>query len=475
MTGSGLPVRSRIWRGPERAATLAAVGLGLVLWALTAAWLQIEVLGIGLLDNGDGFRVLDKALVPRRLPGLGAGVGIAESYPMMPSEAARFWRVVPDSLAGLIALVIGVVARLGGAERVSLDALTAVYHLIYAAGAAALLASLSGALRWVAAAVLAAVLLCPLTLGYFRSLYEEAAAIALLPLWTAAALHARHAPWGTVAFAAVTAAMVYAKPSLLLVVMPASAAILAGGWPIWRWVVVGILVAVVAVGLVRNQIRYGELNATNRVMTAIPYTLAGVSGWEARMFHDRLAEAPSRLDPEAARRAGLSAEATAALTAGVYPRLRQMDPQRRVAIAAEGSAARQIGGLLARPGLGLRLAAQACLTALRADYRLAYLLAHRLPQPASAVLAHAGWLFAAVAVGLGLALLRGRWLAAAFLLPPTLAPIFVVLADGYYEFEKHLLPFLLLGLFAALPALGLAGRAGAAAAELPLDAPDGAG
>ncbi|MEM9148244.1 MAG: hypothetical protein AAGC57_18920 [Pseudomonadota bacterium] len=447
---------------PRRFAWFGVLFAGLCLWAAAVTHLQTQVFGVALLDNGDGHRVLDKAFVPRGT--VVYGDAPAAAYPMMPAAEALPRRLVPDSLSGLIALASALAAKLRGAQTVSLSALPFLYHLIYALGTVMMVVANRGrVLRWAAAAVAVAALASPLTLGFFGSLYEEAAVIAGMPLWTALVILTvrgeRRRRWA-VALALATTAMIYAKPAMLLYVVPAVAVIWAAAGPGRRRPALLLALALVcALGLARNAVRYGDYNGFNRLHNGVAYTLAEVSEWPARRFGTRLDEAAARTDAAAAERLGLPAEVVARWGQSYWPDLATIDWRERERLAVPGRLSAMIALFLGAPELLALTMREACLTALRADYRLAYLWDSRGPPPGTAAFAHFGWVLLGFAVALAVALARARWLAAVLLAPAVVAPVLVVLADGYYEYEKHLLPYLLSGVFAAIGAVALWSRA----------------
>lgn len=448
-----------------RAAPALGVGVaGLIvaalLWGVLATAAHLALPGLGLLDNGDGHRVLDKAFVARGT--LGAGVAPERVYPMAPIAEIEPRRLVPDSLSSLIALVSGTAAKLAGQAEVWLGALPFLYHGVYAAGALMLIAAVPGqAGRVAAAAVLAGVLVSPLTLGLFGSYYEEAAVIAGMPLWTALALGAQRGRGRAALLALATAALVYAKPAALLYVAPALALIwgapaLRGGR--FRMALTVLLIAVCLAGLTRNAFRYGDFNGFNRLHNGLAYTLAEVSDWDARHFVDRLEEAAARVDPAEAERLGLASEVVERWGQSYWPGLHGVDWPTRMRLAEYGSLPAYLGVIARAPDTLPRLIVEPCLTALRADYRLDYLRRQPMEGWLGALHARLGWLFAALGLGLAAAAVTGRWRAAVLLLPPVAAPVLVALADGYYEYEKHLVPYLMTGAIAAIGAAVLAVR-----------------
>jgi hypothetical protein len=58
-----------------------------------------------------------------------------------------------------------------------------------------------------------------------------------------------------------------------------------------------------------------------------------------------------------------------------------------------------------------------------------------------------GWLLLVALPLLGLSLWRSRLFASTVLVAALVSPLLVVLGDGYFEFEKHLMPFLAITLF----------------------------
>lgn len=436
------------------------IGL-LVLWAVVASQVQLFALGLGFIDNADGFRVLDKAFVERMGPR--TEPPLAGHYPMLPVAEVLPIRLVPDSLAGLFALVTGCAAKLMGAERVSMPVLSALYHFLFAAGSVLLVLRVGARWgrvgQWAAGAVLLALFLAPQTSGLFGSVFEEAALVAILPLWAALALGATASARGAVLFAICSGALVYAKPASFLLLLPVFVLIglRVGGPPTLRRALLASLIAVILLGLGRNAVRFEDYNSFNRLHNGVAYAMAGVSDWQARHFEARLAERAAHVDPATARALGLPEEVVERWGQSYWPYLGLLSRTERRRLAEPGKLGAVLGLIVSEPTIAVAMVREGTLTAMRADYGLDY-----LTQGGDEGGGNAGWRFGGLgyllpllAAGLAVALLCRRWITAAFLLPPLLAPSMIVLADGFYEFEKHMLPYLLAGTISGLAGLAL--------------------
>ncbi len=422
---------------------LAALALAVLALAGATTLLQLAVFEIHLVNNGDGFRVLDKAFVDRRL--IGSGLPFAPSYRMLPIEAVPPIRLLPDSLSGLLVLAIALASKAMGLTLFHCWVLTLVYHALFLAGLWALVASL--ATRVARALVLLAAgafLLCPLGIGYFASPFEEAAVFALFPLWAAALRRAEDGPRGVALAVAATMALIYAKPSLMLFALPALA-LLPGLRPARRWLVLGLLAAVVLGGLLRNQIRYGDPNAYNRVYNGLAYSAAGVSGWPERHFLARTEVQGDRVGAQGFAESGLPEPARPFWGTSFWPVAGTLSRERFAELAAAGRGPAYLAKLARAPSLAGAVAVEGWETARRADYRLAYLFPGPIRPPVDAGLRHLGLLLPVALAILVAAVLARERRAATLTLPLVLSPVFVVMADGYYEFEKHMMPFLATG------------------------------
>ncbi len=437
--------------------------LGVLAFATLATGVQIGLGGLSLADNGDGFRVLDKGFVPREAQTPGAPPGAA--YPMMPLAEARIERAFPDNLSGLLMGAIALAAKAAGLSEVPVWPLTFLYHTLFAAGVGLLLRGLvHPAAKGAVLAAAAAFLATPGLVGMFHSFMEDAAAYAVFPLWLAALREAARREGAEPLAVVATCALLYAKPSTLLFVLPVLLLLALRPGRGRPWLAALLLVAL-AVGAARNQVRFGELNAFNRVYNGLAYASAEVSDWPVRHFVERNAMAKGLVADDHPLLDRLPEPARDLWGASFWPDGRDLPPDIREALAAEGRLTAYLGHLAAEPRLLADILRESWETAVAADYRLDYLSPGIRAWPGTPLLSGLGFVLPAAAVLLLLALARRAWIGAALMAPIVLSPAFVVAADGFYEYEKHLLIYLAPGALAAVATLDLALRRAAPALE----------
>ncbi len=409
--------------GPSTAlASLAALALAALLGEAAE----------GLRASGDAVRLLGPAGVAEGA--VGPWETLPWSLPLDEEAGAR-----PATPAALPLWLLAAAHRAAGLAAVETASLLALHLGLYAWGVLRLMGDAAGPWeRWGTLAAGAGVLGSGLG-GFFRAPYEEALALALLP--HVAHLLRHPARWPIWAALALAAGLLGAKaylPLLLPAVLLAGASVRRGaGRAVWA-------VGALAAGLLPLALRPegpGMANAYNRLFNGLAYTEARVSDWPARDWEAREALAGERVGPPPP---GLLAPALEPLWGtSFWPAALSLTEAERARAVAAGRA-----GALARrfaddPGRLAGLAREATLTAIGADYRLCYLRADRCATPRAprAALGAAGLAFAAAPALAALALLRGRGATALAWAAIAAAPTAIALADGFYEFEKHLVLF----------------------------------
>jgi len=405
--------------------------------ALAAASLALATLllatGQMLRDNGDGGRILGPAFAaPAALP---VWEPLPRSFAMAPLAEGMRW---PDDLAALPAWALALAQKAVGADHFHLLALVWLYAALFLTGLWALWRDLAG--PWARAALVAGGAFAgqPAFAAFLASPYEEGFALALAPLFVhLAAFPARR---GAALAALIGAGFVAAKAALALLLPAALPAIATRRRGAGRLVLIALVIAVSGATVARQLAERSWSNAFNRVFNGLAYAQAGVGGWQARSWTERediapeaVGPAPGWLAPELRPLWGLS----------FHPQGAALPPDLRRAAIAEGRWRRMALRLAAEPALIAKTAYEASRTALRADFRLCYLRPERCAggPPGLGVARHAGLVFLLAPALAGLALWRRRWGIALMLLAGAAAPTAVSLADGYFEFEKHLVIF----------------------------------
>ena len=427
---------------------VALTGLAVVLCIWSTQWL-----GAGYCDNGDGWRVLRRILaedVHAPEPGIHT---LADTYRMTPLTASNLDQALPRSTSGLLFSVVALATRVAGSLDFHLPVITGLYFLSYLAGMACWWrTSCPRGTRLLATLGWATLLLQPYTLGLFHSLYEEAALVALLPAWTWALQ--RHWSSGTerISFCLLSLSILLAKPQAF-VLLPLVLLTL------WRHrsrqagLAAGLmLLCVMALGY-RSQVQQAPFNAFNRLSYGVAISLEGVGHWPARDHLARQAMANQKVDPTQVAHLGLPAGVLDSWGHGFWPYCSQASRPDCSVTEAAGRAGPFLRLLTTRPQLlGLTLR-ESWWTAVHADYSLNYITSHEglaATPTSSAILSRGGMVWWLTVVCLVMAAWRrnllGLCLSAMTLATPTLT----VLGDGYYEFERHLLPFMALTWPAAL-------------------------
>ncbi len=321
--------------------------------ALLLTWLTVGPLGIGLSNNGDGWRLLRRAWAVDPL--VGQPHPLADVYDMAPWTFDNLAQGLPRSTSGVVFFLIAALSQALGETRFQLPFVTLVYHLVY----------VTGLVRWVqtsasrgerAASIIlwGGLLLSPYTLSVFHSVLEEAAFVALLPWWThllRQVWHQRHGH-GLTAFIGLSLGVLLAKPQTAIL-LPLVLGVL------WR---------------ARGRAQHAPFNGFNR-----------------------------------------------------------------------------LSGVAHHPTAWWASVREAWWTAVNADYSMSYITMQngRLGAPGESslfrrLMSCAGalwWALLALTLWSGL---QRRMLPLALGLTLLCTPTVVVLGDGYYEFERHLLPYLTL-------------------------------
>ncbi len=385
-------------------------------------------LAVGVALSAEGLRVTGDA---RRLFAP-AGVEAAELWAPMPDRLA----LAPaqgeaiGSVAAIPLLALAEIHRAIGLSEMRLDWLAAAYGAVFGAGLWALWASARGVAARAGVAVAAGLILAGLA-DVWRSPFEEAVALALLP-WLAWALThpARLGPLG----AGLLAGAGLGAKAYLPILAPALLAAAARARA--RWAALAAVLAALALTSAIRPEGPRTANAYNRLFHGLALTEAGVAAWPAQDWEARARLAPGRVGPAPP---WLAPDLRPLWGTAFWPAALELPPARRAAAVSAGGARAMAARLTAEPRRLLATLAQATGAAIRADYRLCYLRPGPCDRPRLAALRTWGLAFALAPLALVLAAARRRWPLALAWAAIALAPTAIVLADGYYELEKHLL------------------------------------
>lgn len=423
----------------------------LLLFALTLAVLASGLTAGVAVNNGDFSRVFGSMGI--EVPGW---TPLDRTYPFI-STGPTAW---PASTMGAFGWLAAEAQRLGGREQFATSVLTALLATIYLGGCLALTYRPSRH----SMIALSAVCLSTLTWSfYFRSLYEEAAVLALVPMFA----------WGILKlyegrvfpFFLISMLLLVAKAQMIFL-LPLLGLMLATS-PAVRYskaaLVTGLLTVLAAAygGYSARSSGMAPVNDYNRLYNGVGWSLQGVNGWPAHEFN-------ARMHYFAANKAKLQQKTVSdepthrhlLLGTSYWPTGAELstwawqnaaDSSRRIdvnEVFGKGRLPYYASYLLAHPKAAIAIAWRAPVTALTADYSLAY-IRHGSSQSSflSSFIADAAFIYPAVAltcivVALGLFGTKATFTGGAYFILG--APLFVVVGDGYFEFEKHLAPYLML-------------------------------
>lgn len=431
--------------------------LGVIFAAIVSAYLLVNVLDLGLINNGDGGRVLRSAFV--LWDDTSAQVHLPLSFPMQPISAEKLTQVVPLSPAAMLAMSIALTCKLSGSSRFPMIALTSIYFAIFYAGCFLLIGSMKRLpSKIIAATVCLVALLDPYLVSYFFSVYEEALIIALTPMWCYLALSAFRYEKMVYPFFVVTLVIVASKSGMIVVLV--ASVIFCLKYQRFYYLLGTTLIFVASfLSLAKSDALYSRPNSFNRLYNGLAYSLSNVSQWPTRSFVDRRSRASTLVRADEFFPTGLPGFALSKWGHSYWPDTYTDPESDMTAYVALGDQKSYLTFLVVHPHLGLKLVEEAAKTAVVSDYTLSY-----IDQPRASVIseyravfqeAHQrlGLLFLVALPMLALGIYGPCPAAVALLLIAIVSPVVVVLGDGYFEFEKHLFPFLILIWF-SIPVVG---------------------
>jgi hypothetical protein len=403
-----------------------------------------------MINNGDFLRVSTD-----HLPFMQPWKPLAACEPMVGGNALR--SALPESTMSLFFDILVFAYRLGGQSCMSQSTIFLFLSAIYWSGVVALIVAAGVAFNSRVRGVVCCVVAYATLAYYFKSLYEEAAVLALMP-WLVTGVALRATLPGAMLLASASALVLYAKSELILV-LPVLVAAFAGSCVVQRQSRFRFAMLLVAFFVVPPAFQAGKAtfthlsqqNAYNRVFNGLGWAGEGVAFWPAGNYSERAhyfvhnkaslqAGDPAASDIQGADLAGTSfwptgndilTNGNAAQIAAVY------------AATSAGSYLR----LVAHPATLGRLIDATYVVAETSDYSLAYIRpdAGSLDGPLAPMLGiqrHLWLIFSLICIA-SAALNRdaASTLCAVYFVVG--CPLFVVLSDGFYEFEKHMLPFVM--------------------------------
>jgi hypothetical protein len=333
-------------------------------------------------------------------------------------------------------------------------------HAVFASGLVLLVTGTRFVHRWL---VGASILLTYYLFGfYFFSFYEEAAVLALMP-WLCYGYMRMLERQTRLAFTMAACAIIYSKVQMVFVAPPLVLLLARGtGRPLRtpRLMIAASCIigcSVLAINSVHS--RNTEPNSYNRYFNGVGWSLLDSWTWPAHEFTGRHTyfyasrdTFKDTLPPHLPQRALLGTS--------YWPTGSDMDLQSRssqlreqyLAVVAEGQPTSYISHLATNPSVFISLVTNTYLTALLSDYTLAYI---RAPTPSGSSPRDPFMLGRALILRLFGLLCAFSVLVACAIRPTRLyvvitcwtllaLPMLVVAGDGFYEYERHMAPYMML-------------------------------
>ncbi len=384
-------------------------------------------------NNGDGWRVLRSAQI----------LGPQDYYKKQPFP--RFFEfkelenikpidLIPMSSSAAIVELISFAERAAGFGKFDFLVVTAVYYALYLFGIFLILLNIRFA--FVIPALI--LLLNPYILAYFNSPYEESLFIALCPLLSFFFIS------GGLAIRSVALAMAATKvqfaPAFLFGIKDLKL----------KNNLVYLLISMLVIGaVVMKASKFNVPNSYNRYFNGLSYSMAGVSAWPAYDFIARRAIAGEMTSSKDIIFPAGAARIEPYWGSSFWPTGDKLDADESKFIS-ENAGRWFWKTVLANPRHYYRILTEPILTMINADYRMAYVfrsgMNNRWLDIQGLVMQNFGVIFLlASAGGLVMAIRNRNPMHVLFVLFSLMYPLLVVYGDGYYEFEKHVFPVLVLG------------------------------
>lgn len=416
------------------------------------AWCYLQ--GIGL-NNGDYSRVFESMGIYAE-----GWRPLADSYPLNDNP-----RAMPGSAMALLGYVLSTASQVIGMEKFHTVTMSLSLNLIFLGGMFAIARQAQWKWRWALIAVHA--LLYFLYSFYLRSLFEEAMVLAVAPWLTYGAKRALVD--GEFLALSLSALVVMTAKAQMIFLLPLLVGVFIKA--IWELPRKRQAVAILlAAGLCVASVLYVALlagkgmqpaNQYNRYYNGLGWSLQRVASWPPKDFNGRLkysTEHGSEL-----RRLTAGYDGAELLGTSYWPTGNELSVRYWTGVAtpaerqqfqdafSTSSLKRFFGFFKDHPALAPSYFANVYGVAFLSDYSTEYIAPPRSSgglvaslNDARTKVASGLGLISALLVALGMAL-RPSWanilLGGYFILG---APLFVVVGDGYYEFEKHMAPYIML-------------------------------
>lgn len=413
-----------------------------------------------MVNNGDYLRVHQS--MPITTVGWRA---LEDSYSF---DAAP--KVAPDSLMAATGFTAGWLAKSANAGHMPMGLLVSALLTIFWIGTLFLVKQIGQSFpdHKPGLVIIFSLCLC-LTVysAYFRSLYEEALVLALCPLFTAGVISLRTK--GKLALYLVSATAILLCKAQMLYFLPLTVFILLSPTTnrttprVRSRIAASALLVTVCMSYQVHLSNTGGMSAVNnfnRAYNGIGWALQSSASWPASTFEERLAYFQENRPLLQKRTMKFEADATMPLLGESYwPTGVQISSERwtpgttaarvqQIKEALErGRPSRYLRDVVTHATIAKYLLSNTIAMAWRSDYSLRHLrpdINKRATGPMLATLAEPAFQLACITLLTLFALRPNKSSLFATLYFCIGAPLFVVLGDGYYEFEKHLAPFIML-------------------------------
>jgi hypothetical protein len=420
------------------------------------AIIAMLVIFIGLLaasqhmqrpDNGDGWRILRSAQIAAS-PEAFKHQPFPRFFAFRDIHRIRPVELVPMSSSAAAVETISFIERAAGTQQFDFMWVTAFYLALYLLGILMIVLST----RLIFAVPLLLILANPYILAYFNSPYEESFFLSLCPLM--AFFFARmqsNGLAGRVIALAMASTKIQFVPAFLFGIR---------GWK-FKSNALYLLLSFVLIGAVAFKAsKFNEPNSYNRYYNGLAFSIAHVSTWPAKDFTARRASAGEMVTTANVVFPVQAPQAKQYWGTSFWPTGDQLEANEQAFVL------RHVGlwfwqTVRANPRYILLLFTEPILTMIKADYRLDYIFAadldYRWLAPYAWIMQHFGMIFLLASLCSLVIAIRSRnpW-HALFVIGSLLYPWLAVFGDGYYEFEKHMLPVLFLGFSFSLSLVSMA-------------------
>lgn len=400
------------------------------------------------INNGDWYRVTQYG-----------GFYPSEWAPMEGSYGFRHEpRMARSTTMGMTVGALALASRQISASAFPAAMAIGIFHVLFVGGVALMLFGTTVPRRHLIGCALIIAYFC---FGcYLNCFYEETTVLALVPLLCFAYIRMREGG-NCLPFAMVASAIVYSKIQMIIVAPIFAVAL-------WMCVgarlrkpssIVALVCLAAATVLSANSVhsQNKDPNSFNRLYNGVGWSLLDSWKWPATEFkgrHTYYYENRESLQPDAGSLPNPELLGASYWPTGLDMRRAATDDlgrARYARVVTEGREPTYIGHLLRNPHAAALLVSNTYLTTVLSDYATRYVRSDPLvPGAVSRMLQHAReailrYFGALCAVAIILwCVVQRTWTAVLTAACVALIPMLVVMGDGFFEFEKHMVPYLML-------------------------------